>query len=203
MIALFRTAAPAALLVLVACSQAPAEPDPLTVSAWTLDNAASELSYVTIKAGEFAETNTFETLSGSVAADGTANISVDLASVNTGVDIRDERMRDVLFVVAENPSATVIAKLDPAAFQSLGVGQSARAKIDATLALKGVEAPLQAEVTVTRVGPDRVIAVTDKPVIVEARRFELLDGLGQLQELAGLPSIAPVAPVTFSLSFTR
>lgn len=186
-----------------ACSQAPAEPAAVTEGAWTLDGAASELSYVTIKSGEIAELNSFETLSGSIAADGAATIEIDLASVETGVDIRNERMRDIFFVVADNPSATVTAQIDPAAFESLAVGASADTTLDGKLSLKGAEMPFQSEITVTRVGADRVLAVSDAPVIVDAARLDLVEGLGQLQELAGLPSITPVVPVTFALTFER
>ena len=193
----------AALLSLAACSGAPAEPPALTGSAWTVDGEASELAYVTIKADEIAETNSFETISGGITAQGAATIEIDLASVSTGIDIRDERMREVFFVVADNPTATVTAQIDPAEFEALAVGDSAETTLDGTLSIKGIEAPFQTTVTVTRAGADRVIAVSDKPVIVEASRFELTDGLAQLQELAGLPSITPVVPVTFSLAFER
>jgi polyisoprenoid-binding protein YceI len=195
--------ASALALSLAACSQTPADAPPVTGAEWTLDGAASELSYVTIKAGEIAEINSFETVTGAIGADGAANVTIDLASVSTGVDIRDERMRDLFFVVADNPSATVTAQIDPAAFETLAVGESMETTLDGTLALKGIEAPFQAAVTVTRAGPDRVLAVSDAPVIVEAGTFNLTDGLAQLQELAGLPSITPVVPVTFALTFTR
>lgn len=195
--------ASALALSLAACSQTAADAPPVTGAEWTLDGAASELSYVTIKAGEIAEINSFESLTGAVGADGGASVTIDLASVSTGVDIRDERMRDIFFVVADNPSATVTAQIDPAAFETLAVGESMETMLDGTLALKGIEAPFQAAVTVTRAGPDRVLAVSDAPVIVEAGTFNLNDGLAQLQELAGLPSITPVVPVTFSLIFTR
>ncbi|MEO1220170.1 MAG: YceI family protein [Pseudomonadota bacterium] len=188
---------------LAACSQAPADPPALTGNAWSVDSDASELSYVSVKAGEIAEANTFENVTGSVTAEGGATIEVDLSSVSTGVDIRDERMRDIFFVVANNPSATVTAQVDPAAFEALGVGESLDTTLDGTLSLAGVDAPFQAEVSVTRAGPDRVIAVTDKPVIIDAGRFELTDELAQLQELAGLPSITPAVPVSFSIAFER
>ncbi len=190
-------------LTLTACSQAPVEAPSVTGSEWSVDSAASELSYVSIKQGEIAESNTFETVTGAVAADGTATIEIDLSSVSTGVDIRDERMREIFFVVANNPSATVTAQIDPAAFEALGVGESLDTTLDGTLSLAGVDAPFQAEVSVTRAGPDRVIAVTDKPVILDAGRFELTDELAALQELAGLDSITPAVPVTFSIAFQR
>lgn len=193
----------AAFAVLAACSKAPQEPPALTEGAWTVDKDASSLSYVSIKANEIAEINRFETVTGTVSAEGAATIEIDLASVQTGVDIRDERMRDIFFVVADNPTATVTAQIDPVAFESLGLGESTTTTLKGNLTLKGVEAPFQTDVTVTRAGADSVLAVSDAPVIVSADALELTDGLAQLQELAGLPSITPVVPVTFSLVFER
>jgi polyisoprenoid-binding protein YceI len=180
-----------------------ADATPLTEGTWALDAAASRLSYVSIKAGEIAESNRFERLSGSVAADGTASVEIDLASVNTGVDIRNERMRDIFFEVAGNPKATVTARLDPAAFAGLAVGQSLSRPLKATLALKGVSQEIETEVLVTRASADRVTVVPTAPVIITTDMFELTDELGELRALAQLPSITPAVPVTFALAFTR
>lgn len=196
-------AATTIFLALAACSKAPAEPPALGGDGWELDGDASELSYVTIKSGDIAEANSFESIAGSVSAEGAAQITIDLASVETGVDIRNERMRDILFVVADNPTATVTAEIDPAAFEALGVGDSAEQEVAGTLSLKGVEAPFLAQVTVTRIGADSVLAVSDAPVMINAGRMELSEGLAELQSLASLPSITPVVPVTFALTFTR
>ncbi len=195
-------------LGLSACSEqakAPAaeEAAPLTQSVWTLDPADSRLSYVSIKAGEIAEANRFDALAGSVAADGTATIDIDLASVNTGIDIRNERMREIFFDVAGNPKAVVTAKLDPAAFAGLAVGQSITRSLTASVAIKGVEQEIETEVLVTRVSADRVTVVPTAPVIISTDMFELTDELGELRALAQLPSITPAVPVTFTLAFTR
>jgi len=190
--------AAALTLGLSACSEqakAPAaeEAAPLTQNVWTLDPADSRLSYVSIKAGEIAEANRFDALAGSVAADGTATLDIDLASVNTGIDIRNERMREIFFDVAGNPKAVVTAKLDPAAFAGL----------TASVAIKGVEQEIETEVLVTRVSADRVTVVPTAPVIISTDMFELTDELGELRALAQLPSITPAVPVTFTLAFTR
>jgi len=196
-------------LGLAACAEqaanAPAseEAAPPTEGAWTLDPAGSRLAYVSIKAGEIAESNRFDTLSGSVAADGTAMLDIDLASVNTGVDIRNERMRDIFFEVTGNPKAVVTAKLDPAAFAGLAVGQSLTRPLKATLALKGVESEIETEVLVTRAAEDRVTVVPTAPVIISTDTFDLTDELGELRALAELPSITPAVPVTFTLAFKR
>ncbi|MDT8280478.1 MAG: YceI family protein [Erythrobacter sp.] len=206
----FRSIALVAALALglTACGQQASAPAaeqvaPLTEGAWTLDPADSRLSYVSIKAGEIAEANQFDSLAGSVAADGTATIDIDLASVNTGIDIRNERMREIFFDVAGNPKATVTAKLDPAAFAALAVGQSITRPLTASVAIKGVEQEIETEVLVTRVSADRVTVVPTAPVIISTDMFELTDELGELRALAQLPSITPAVPVTFTLSFTR
>ena len=48
-----------------------------------------------------------------------------------------------------------------------------------------------------------VLVESAAPVLLHIGDFGLTDGLATLQELAGLPSITPVSPVSFSLLFTR
>ena len=193
----------ASLVFVAACSQEPAEPAPLVEGAWSVDAEASSLSYVSVKSGEIAETNSFSGLSGTVAPDGTAALEIDLSTVDTGVDIRNERMRDLFFEVAEFPTASVTASIDPSAFDTLAVGESTVQPLKATLTVKGVEAPVETRVSVTRTAENRVLATSTEPVIVYADALQLSDGLAQLQEIAGLPSITPAVPVTFSIAFER
>ena len=63
---------------LAACAQAPADAPAVTGSEWSVDSAASELSYVSIKAGEIAEANTFETVTGAITAEGAATIEIEI-----------------------------------------------------------------------------------------------------------------------------
>lgn len=184
-------------------SDAPTVPAPVTESAWTLDPAASKLTFVSIKAGEVAETNRFDRLSGSVAPDGTARLDIDLASVDTGVEARDARMREVFFQVADNPAASVTAKLEPAAFARLEVGRSLTRPLKASITVKGATSDVATEVLVTRVAENRVTVVPTAPVIVSTDMFGLTDELGELRAIAQLPSITPAVPVSFILVFAR
>lgn len=198
-------------LTLAACSQSPdnagagegAASAPAAQGDWAVDSAASHVDYVSIKAGEVAEANRFEKLTGSVGADGAARVEIDLASVNTGVEIRDERMREIFFQVAEFPSAVITAELDPAKFAALAVGQVVVQPLTAKVAVKGIEADVEAQVQIARVAENRVLATTTKPIIITTDMFGLTDELGELRALAQLPSISPAVPVTFTLAFTR
>ena len=195
-------------LALTACSQAPSGPAAenavtLAEGDWAIDPKASHLAYVSVKAGEIAEANRFDNVSGSMTAEGVARLEVALASVNTGVDIRDERMREIFFEVAEFPSAVVTAQIDPAKFAALEVGKAMVQPVTAKLVLKGMEADVEARVQVARISEDRVIASTTQPIIITTDMFGLTDELGELRALAQLPSISPAVPVTFTLAFQR
>ncbi|MEO1731285.1 MAG: YceI family protein [Pseudomonadota bacterium] len=200
---IFRLSAAATILLTAACSGAPAEPTPLAQGSWSVDATASSLSYVSVKSGEIAEANSFSGLSGSVTAEGAASLEIDLATIETKVDIRNERMRDIFFDVAQFPTASVTAQIDPAAFEALGVGESTVQPLEAILNVKGIETTVETTVSVTRTGQDDVLVTSVEPVIVYADALELIDGLATLQELAGLPSITPVVPVSFSIAFER
>lgn len=195
-------AAPA-LLALTACAGAPEAPPPANTGEWQVVPDASRLTYVSVKSGEVLETNRFTGLSGSVSEDGTATVTIDLASLETGVDIRNQRMRDLFFEISDYPTATVTAEIDPVAFADLAIGETMVQPLDATLELKGVEGAIETQVDVTRTAPDRVVASSSEPVIVYADAFGLGEGIEQLREIAGLPSITPAVPVTFALTFER
>ncbi|BBC71073.1 conserved hypothetical protein [Altererythrobacter sp. B11] len=191
----------ACLLALAACADA--DPEPLTDNSWTVDSQDTDFAFVTVKAGSVVEAHSFNAVSGSVAPDGGAELAIDLSSLETGVDVRDERMRAILFDVANYPKAQVTAQLDPAAFGDLAVGDSMTMPVHAALSLHGVEQEVDADLRVLRAGPDKVVVETVKPIIVDGDSFGLGEGLAKLQELAKLPAITPSVPVSFSITFTR
>jgi polyisoprenoid-binding protein YceI len=187
-------------LLLAACTQ-PAE-EPLE-GAWTLNEAESRLAFTSVKAGEIAEAHGFGSLSGSISADGAASLVIDLASVATNIDIRDERMREVLFETGVYPSASVAAQIDPASFAGLAIGESNVQPVSAMLDLHGVQAPVETELSVTRIAAGKVKVETTAPIIVDAGTYGLTEGIAKLQELASLPGITSQVPVNFSLVFER
>jgi len=195
--------AASASLGLVACAGEPEQPAPANTGEWQVVPDASRLTYISVKSGEVLETNRFTGLSGSVSEGGTATVTIDLSSLETGVDIRNQRMRDLFFEISDYPTATVTAEIDPEAFADLALGETTVQPLDATLSLKGVEGQIETEVDVTRTGPDRVVAMSSEPVIIYADAFGLSGGIEQLREIAGLPSITPAVPVTFALVFER
>lgn len=168
---------------------------------WRLDSGASTLGFSSVKNGSIVEPHLFGSLSGGVDAGGDAHVDIDLASVDTMIPIRDQRMRDILFKVAEFPIARFETTVPVADIESMGRGESREMSLKGTLSLHGKEVDTTVGVRVSKVGAGDVIVTTSRPVIVSAASFGLVSGLSQLQEIAGLESIAPMVPVSFTLVF--
>ena len=184
----------AALLTLLASAQAAAQ--------WTLSADDSALSFISVKAEHIAEVHSFARLAGEIDNGGEAVVSVDLTSVQTGIDIRNERMKSMLFNTDMYPRAQVSADVDAAALSSMAVGESAVLEVPLAINLHGEVLTLSAPLRVSHV-QDGLRVDTLAPIIVKADAFALVDGIESLREIAGLPSISRSVPVSFSLLFSQ
>ncbi len=86
---------------------------------WLLNPSLSNVYMQTVKANAVFETHQFTVVEGSVGKNGEANVKIELASIETGVDVRDVRMRFLLFETFKFPYAEISAKLDKAKLQAL------------------------------------------------------------------------------------
>ncbi len=174
---------------------------PLLASAMNLLPAESDLYFISIKNNSVAETHHFERFSGSLAADGKAVIRVDLASVVTRVDVRDQRMREMLFEVAEFPAAQFSAQIDMAQVKSLAAGDSRRMTLKGELDLHGQKGNLEFDVLVVKRSDGALSVSTVRPAFIQADKYKLLTGVGKLRAAVGLKSIDKVVPVSFYVVF--
>ena len=184
------------LIAVSSCCALPA------MAAWQLDDTASILHFLSTKNAQVTEVHQFNAVAGSVSDAGMLNVEVPLDSVNTNIEIRDTRMKEKLFNVAQNPTATFSAQV-PDAMLSLEAGQTMQGKVDGELKLHGVTAPASFEVLVSRVSEDTMTVSTIAPTVLQAKDFELTDGVAALQTIAGLQSITLAVPVTFSVTFKQ
>ncbi len=166
---------------------------------WTLDPSLSNVSFGSIKNDSVGESFTFRDVTGSVSADGLVNISIGLASVDTMIEIRDERM--VEFVFQNAPSASMTANVDMAKLLDLSAGEATTIETPGTLTLLGTETELDAVFFVMRLSDDKVLVTTDGILMLSAEDTGINSAIDTLQELAGLDSITRVSPVTMRLIF--
>lgn len=170
---------------------------------WQLDNAESQLYYVTSKAAAISEINTFSRLSGSIDDAGNAILEIDLSSVDTAIEIRDQRMQEILFEVSDYPTAEVAVSVDSSSLENLAVGETAISSYNFSLSLHGMSQVLSSELKVTKLSNDRIEIQSLQPVLINAGQFALAQGVEALREVAGLPSINPNVVVTFTLVYQQ
>ena len=169
-------------------------------SSWALDEGASSIHFVTVKNAVIAETHEFLEFSGAVAAEEAA-VTIDLGSVETLIPIRNERMREMLFEVASYPEATLTAPVAQTTLEALAPGESVEQRLSGALSLKGSAIALEFSVRISRQGPEAVRVESLGPVMVSSEQLGLAAGVEALRAIAGLNSITPMVPVSFSLLF--
>jgi hypothetical protein len=170
-------------------------------AAWTLDNDSSQVSFVSVKAGDAGEVHRFTEISGELSSGGNASVTIQLASVDTLIPLRDERMRELLFQTNLFPTASLSTNIDMDALNAIEPGDSMDMAANLTLELHGQQLSLAAEMIVARLGDQRLMVSSRKPVIVNAASVDLVDGIEALREIANLPSISKAVPVSFVLTF--
>lgn len=168
--------------------------------AWTLDGASSNLSFGSVKSEFTGEVHSFKELSGSVSETGSVEVVVDLTSVETNIDIRNERMIEHVFKAAQ--TATIAAQIDMEALTALSIGQSDVMDVTGTVTVVGTDVELDAQLFVMRVSDTHAMVSTNGMVFLDLDEAGLNAGIDTLMELAGLESITRASPVTMRLMFT-
>lgn len=168
---------------------------------WLLNPSASHFYMQTAKANAVIETHQFTGLDGGVSKDGDAIVKIDLISVKSGIDVRDVRMRFLLFETFKFPHAEVTAKLDMARLQELVSTTRISYPLRFKLNLHGVEREIETPVTVTRITDKSVSVATAQPIIVTAESHGLAAGVVKLSEAVNGTPIVSAASITFDLVF--
>lgn len=172
---------------------------PVWAGGWQLEADESRIAFTSIKKNTAGEVNHFEAMSGAVSEDGMAEIRIDLTSVESWVDIRNERIRTHLF--RDTAEAVLTAQLDMDELARLAPGESMIADVSANLDLAGTRSKYDAELYVLRVAEDRVLVVSNDMIMLGTEAAGVDEGVTMLRNLADLSSITRVAPVTLRLMF--
>lgn len=168
---------------------------------WSLDTNGSYLNFVTTKNTHTVEVHNFTSISGAISATGVATLTIDLESVNTGIALRDERMRDLLFETVNFPTATVTLNLPSGLLANLAIGDTSEIQITASLNLHGVASPVATKVSVQRLSATRIIVQNLSPILVNAPDYALAAGVEALRAAVGIASISTAVPVDFTLIY--
>lgn len=167
---------------------------------WMLVKDESSLSFVSTKNQHISEVQQFRTLNGEFGPEGKLQVEIELGSIDSGIEIRDTRMREKLFLVDKFPTAKLTAQL-PDSVLTLAKGHSVLVTLPAELSIMGISKTISATVQVTRKADDGIVATSTQPILISAADFGLTSGIEILQTLAGLSGIGLTVPVNFNLVF--
>lgn len=170
------------------------------LASWDLDEERSTVQFLSVKNASVAEVHHFSKVSGGIDDDGRATVAIDLASVETMVPIRNERMREMLFETVKFPEATLSAQV-PDDLDDLDAGETSRVDLELSIDLHGKTALYTATTNVTRLADGSLQVVLAAPVLVKAADFGLAGGVEMLREVAGLNTISTAVPVDATLVF--
>ncbi len=166
---------------------------------WEVDPTGSHIGFASVKNDLIAENHTFTELTGRVSVAGDANIKVNLASVETLIPLRNERMQTILFNIAKFPQATITSEVPVNELSLMATGESSVLDIELLIDLHGKELKKSVPVKVTSIGDNGFDVSSLGPIIVHASQFALSDSVDALRKIAGLQSIDLMVPVTFDL----
>ncbi|WP_299789119.1 YceI family protein [uncultured Shewanella sp.] len=170
---------------------------------WSIDDDASTISFITTKKVDVAEINHFKRFSGQLTEHGAFTLNIELASVWTNVEIRDSRLKDILFEVGAFPVLELVAVVDMDKLSNIEVGETEVMEIAADIKLHGTMQRKALLVTVAKLSDNRLLVASTQPIIVNAAQYGFTSGIEKLREIAGLSSISQSVPVSFILNLSR
>lgn len=174
-----------------------------SLAQWQLNAKESVLSFTSFKKEHIAENHHFKHIDGHIDNKGQVTVNIDLASVNTNIAIRDDRMKEHLFNVSKFAKATISSAINMGKIAKLGQGETMILPVKAELSLHGVNQTLEAQVNVAKLADNKIQVNTIKPILLSVPAFNLVNGVEKLKELAGLPGISHTVPVNFTFNFSK
>lgn len=175
---------------------------------WQINLPASSLTFNTTKSGAagvggITETMRFKSFSGGMDSKGRLQLNIDLASIDSGISIRDERMQTLFWNVVSQPRVTFSATLKKDDLQKINAGkESVTVAVEGLLSMAGQTKPVKTELQVTPVH-NKLMVSTRQAIVINANDFGLNAGAEALRAIAGLSFVSTSAPVSFQLELTQ
>lgn len=170
---------------------------------WELINDESTINFISVKKSAVGEVHHFKSLNGTINDSGKITISVALSSAETGIAIRNDRLKSMLFEIASFPKATINASIDPNIIAKMKVGDSTILPTSFKASLHGISDKIVSDIRIVKLNDNKLLAMSVKPIIINTHTYKLSDGIELLRKAAKLPSISTAVPVSFSLLFSQ
>lgn len=170
---------------------------------WQLDKAHSTLSFIATKDAHIADNHYFTELDATIDNDGQVKLEINMASVETNIAKRDQRLKDILFKVADYPHAKVSLNVRRGYLKSKPAGTQKVVNVSGNLSMLGANHLVSARLLITHRNDQQVSVTTMQPILVDAVSYNMMAGIDTLTKLAGLKTISKKIPVSFNLVFNK
>jgi hypothetical protein len=134
-------------------------------------------------------------------------VDIPLARVETGIAIRNVRLKTLLVNLTSIPSgsmrmARITASVDKGIIHSLILGDTLTTNISFGIEINDNSHDYQSRISLSKLKNGDLLATTTSPVLLNATDFDLVAGIEKLREIAGLNSIVTTIPITASWVFS-
>jgi polyisoprenoid-binding protein YceI len=162
----------------------------------------SRIHFIGIKNNAVAVPGSFAGLTGALDVVGHRGwVEIEIASLATGDEKRDQTMVKHLFGGAEYPLARFAIKDASGATELPVPGSSVELQVTGLLSLRGIETPLELDVRLTREGADRVRVQTLGPLVLTQSQLQLEGFFELLKAVCGHEALSGAVPVQLDLVF--
>ena len=169
-----------------------------------MDNSRSYLDFSSVKNASIIEVHKFKDLSGGITQDGLVKINISLSSVATGIEIRDQRLKDYLFETKKYPNAVFTTQVNlKKVLSEIKENKVYQKKLDGYLTLKGHKVFLKLNIKIKSLSSKTVQIMSLKPIVLNIVDFKMTEGIEKLQEMAQLDSIGFNVPINFKAVFKK
>jgi len=169
---------------------------------WKSVGDEARIAFGSIKNDTNGEVHHFNKVNGTVSEAGDLKLTVDLTSLETNIDIRNERIAAHIFQEGK-ANAVITGEIDMEEVNSLKQGETTVVEIQATLAFAGFENDIDVEMLVARLSDDRVLVTTADFMMLSTEDLGIDEGVNILQKLASLSGITRVTPVAVRMVFEK
>ena len=169
---------------------------------WKSVDEQSSIAFGSVKKDTVGEVHSFSGVKGTVSDEGAVEITIDLGSVETNIDIRNERMAKHVFQDGA-ATAKLTGTVDMEDVSALSTGDVTLADLEGTLVFAGTEVDVEAEMVVARLAENRVLVTTANMLMLSTEDLGIDEGVDALMELAKLPGITRVTPITVRMVFEK
>jgi hypothetical protein len=166
---------------------------------WEMVKDESSFSFGTVFNERESEKHTFTEFSGFVQKGGNAKFDINLLSVKTGIEKRDQRIHKILFT--RPMAASYWVRVDTRHIESLPINEPRELVLRGSFIFNKRPTPVPLRVKVTRMKAGRFRVESIGSNVLDASTLGLADKIERLRAAAGLWDISPMVSLEFKLVF--